>query len=97
MLRRAPLRRRGQATARSRRYRRYLLSPEWKKRRQAILERDGFVCVFCGEEADQVHHLTYERFQNEREQDLVACCRDCNLAARSIKLTHIERVEDPDA
>lgn len=82
MLRRTPLRRRGQATARSRRYRAYLLSPAWKKRRQFILWRDGFECVFCGEEADQVHHLTYARFEHELETDLVACCRDCNLGKR---------------
>ncbi len=84
MLRRTPLKRRGQATARSRRYRAYLLSPAWRKLRQRILERDGFKCLFCGEEANQVHHLTYARFEHELEQDLASSCRECNLEKRRI-------------
>ncbi len=82
MLRRSPLKRRGKATARTRRYQAYMRSPEWRKLRKRILERDGYKCLLCGEEATEVHHLNYDRFGHEQETDLIAVCHDCNQAER---------------
>lgn len=60
-------------------YQRYLRSPEWRKRRRAALERDRHACQWCGcRYRLQVHHLTYERFGNERLEDLVTLCDDCH-------------------
>ena len=59
---------------RKRAYRAYLASAEWKKLRAKILERDSHTCQLCGEEASEVDHTTYERFGNEREEDLRALC-----------------------
>lgn len=30
---------------------------EWKKLRQAVLDRDGGMCVVCGQRASVVHHV----------------------------------------
>ena len=88
MLRRTPLRRRGRATARTRRYQAYMKSPEWKEKRKRILERDSYQCLMCGEEATEVHHLRYARFGNELETDLISVCRECNQAARQKSIWH---------
>ena len=82
------LRRRGRGTARSRRYQAYLGSPEWKRLRQRILERDGFKCLTCAEEATEVHHISYARFGHELETDLMAVCRECNQAFRERSIFH---------
>ena len=65
-----------------------MASPEWKKLRQTILARDSYQCLICGEEADQVHHLTYARFRQELESDLIAVCGECNQAARQRSIFH---------
>src|SRR6266536_1144260 len=72
----------------SQRYQEYLLSDEWEKRRNAVLERARFGCEeICSEEsgwprcrnrADDVHHLTYKNIFNEPLEDLVALCRECH-------------------
>lgn len=82
------LRAKGRGTARSRRYQAYLASPKWRKLRATILARDSYVCAFCGEEATEVHHLSYARFGNERETDLASVCRDCNLDQRQKSVFH---------
>jgi 5-methylcytosine-specific restriction endonuclease McrA len=57
----------------------YLSSPEWRKKREAVLRRADFLCEGCGDAtATQVHHLTYERVANEMLFDLVAVCPDCH-------------------
>ena len=72
-------------TSRRRKYAAYLHSPEWKKLRSTILARDGLICWSCGEEANQVHHLNYKHFGEEREEDLVAACGGCNRAEREAR------------
>lgn len=83
----AKLRSTGRATARSREYQQYMRSPEWRRLRQRILERDAYTCAFCGEPADSVHHLHYRNFGCEREQDVVATCRECNQDQRERSIT----------
>lgn len=58
----------------------YLLSPQWKALREAILIRDNYTCQFCKQtEATEVHHLTYENLENESLNDLISCCKSCHL------------------
>ncbi len=66
--------------ARKRNYGLYLKSAEWKKKRDAVVKRDKGECVFCGDTAQHVHHLTYERVYNESLYDLVAVCNECHKA-----------------
>ena len=65
-------------------YQRYIRSKEWRARAEARLERDGHVCQVCGGKATDVHHLTYERFGHEKEDDLVSLCRKCHEKAEKL-------------
>lgn len=60
-------------------YKRYLRSLHWKLLKARTVERG--VCEFCGEtEPEQwdVHHTTYDRIGNERDEDLMLVCHDCH-------------------
>jgi 5-methylcytosine-specific restriction endonuclease McrA len=63
-----------------RRYDRYMLSPEWKKKREGVLERAGHVCAVCKQPSDrlQAHHVDYMRVGKERPEDLRAVCKPCH-------------------
>lgn len=56
----------------------YMASAEWYARRLAVLKRDGNKCQGCGADAEQVHHLTYERVGREQLEDLVSVCERCH-------------------
>ena len=55
----------------------YLESPNWKKKRKRVLDRDNNLCV-CGERATYVHHKTYQNLGAELLSDLVALCKNCH-------------------
>jgi 5-methylcytosine-specific restriction endonuclease McrA len=59
-------------------YKEYLMSPEWKERRNARLDYDNHKCRICGKKAWIVHHLTYERIFNEDPDDLASLCQSCH-------------------
>jgi 5-methylcytosine-specific restriction endonuclease McrA len=59
--------------------------------RQRVIRRDRFKCQLrytgCTFRAEEAHHVSYERFGgNERDSDLVASCRNCNLAEREQRI-----------
>lgn len=57
----------------------YLNSPEWKRIRALVLQRDQHLCQSCRlVKANQVHHLTYERWRNEACFDLISVCTPCH-------------------
>lgn len=60
----------------------YLASPQWQTLRKVILKRDSYTCQGCGIDGVplEIHHITYVRFEEELESDLVAVCRDCHQA-----------------
>lgn len=47
-------------------------------KRARVLLRAGRKCEGCGEEATQVHHLTYEHVFEEFLFELIAVCRGCH-------------------
>lgn len=60
-------------------YARYLQSPEWRKRRERALKRSDYKCQDCGAVYGlSVHHLTYARVGDEREEDLIVLCKGCH-------------------
>ena len=62
----------------------YLRTPEWRAKRQRVLERCGGLCEGCREaRATQVHHLSYEHWKCELLWELVAVCDACHEAAHS--------------
>jgi 5-methylcytosine-specific restriction endonuclease McrA len=63
-------------------YRRYLESEAWGAKRRLALQAAGYSCASCQHHAVRglhVHHLTYERFGNERLEDLQVLCEPCHV------------------
>jgi 5-methylcytosine-specific restriction endonuclease McrA len=60
-------------------YDRYLLTPEWRAKRTAVLARVKGVCEGCGLRPPvQVHHTTYEHVGFEMLWELKAVCMTCH-------------------
>lgn len=52
----------------------------WASIRVQILERDKYVCGYCGIKARTVDHINPKcRGGDEHEDNLVACCKKCNF------------------
>lgn len=60
-------------------YRAYLRSAAWKRRRKAVIARQGGRCMRCPNPVQEVHHRTYKRIGREEPGDLVGLCRPCHL------------------
>ncbi len=67
-------------------YARYLCSPEWWAKRNAVMERAGGFCEKCSQRASHVHHLTYIRKYNENLDDLQALCESCHDGIHKAKV-----------
>ncbi|PZV19176.1 MAG: hypothetical protein DCF22_00480 [Leptolyngbya sp.] len=66
-------------------YEQYISSPEWKQKRQRVIERDGCKCRTCWESEDlEVHHVSYERLFNEDLDDLITLCHQCHEAITTV-------------
>lgn len=62
-----------------RKYDTYLQSKRWQEKRKMALARANHKCAACGATKRlDVHHLTYERLGNERQEDLMVLCRPCH-------------------
>lgn len=63
-------------------YKQYLLSPEWKCKRDRVLARDDYTCQCCNKPKKKlhVHHHGYENFGNEPLSDLITLCDLCHDA-----------------
>lgn len=71
------------------RYTAYLKTEAWRRKREAVLKRDNFVCRAClSRRSVQAHHLTYQHVGDEPLFDLVAVCMECHE-----KITQMDRRE----
>lgn len=65
-------------------YRRYLLSPYWRRTRQKVFREQGKICFRCGKHCDrpQIHHESYEFLCHDYNHTdfLKVCCRNCHRA-----------------
>jgi 5-methylcytosine-specific restriction endonuclease McrA len=62
----------------------WINSKEWAKRRAGRLIAQDFSCERCGSNvALQVHHKTYKRLRNERDEDLEVLCGLCHRQEHS--------------
>lgn len=69
-------------------YSAYLLTDEWKAKRQQVMFRAQGLCEGCRlKKAEQVHHLNYDHVYDELLFELVALCRDCHEKAHR-KVNH---------
>ena len=58
----------------------HLGSAKWKKQRLRVLNRDAWLCAYCGKDATQVDHVAPRADGGGDDLDnLVASCTLCNL------------------
>lgn len=76
-------------------YAAYISSAKWKIKARAALDRAGHKCQRCGRTKWsarlEVHHKTYERFKNERPEDLEVVCVACHAKADEERRTAVRR------
>lgn len=61
------------------RYKLYLTSKQWHEKSLVVKQRDQYRCVACHSTGGlQVHHKTYERWGDEKFDDLMTVCRACH-------------------
>lgn len=67
----------------TKKYREYIASPEWRKKREHAIVRAGFVCQNCkvSKRELEVHHLTYRNLGNESPHELIVLCHSCHKMA----------------
>ena len=70
----------------SKRYRQYIHSEAWRRRRLVKLEAAKHRCEYCGDVGRlSVHHLTYERLGCEYSSDLIVLCTPCHWVADEMR------------
>lgn len=59
--------------------------PAWRSQRLRVLERDGWVCAYCGKAlvgddatVDHIDAIVNDPDHLYLDHELVACCRTCN-------------------
>ena len=57
----------------------------WKHIRKERLAHDHGLCVFCKSEAEEMHHVSYERSGAELLEDLRSLCRICHDACTALE------------
>ena len=65
-------------------------SKEWKKIREYILKRDKYLCVMCGNPAEEIHHVIWLNSKNIKEptismaeDNLISLCRNCHFGVHA--------------
>lgn len=58
----------------------HYMTEKYRSIRQKALIRDNYNCQIpnCNNIAEEVHHLTYENFPNEKVEDLQSLCSSCH-------------------
>src|SRR6266850_2559061 len=80
-------------------YRLFLKSPEWQEQRDFALARTSGFCQFCGNFAEQVHHVRYpKRFGEEHPHSLIPVCERCHNASHGVQgmkaLLNVEQMRE---
>lgn len=61
------------------RYEKHMNSVAWQKLRNDVISRASGICEYCLDAPiEEVHHLTYDNFGQERLADLLGVCRRCH-------------------
>lgn len=69
----------------SAKYKRYIASPAWAKKRNEYFRANGRVCRACrSTEYLNVHHLSYENLEHEPLDDLACLCETCHNLVHSL-------------
>jgi hypothetical protein len=76
------------------------VSKDYKKIRLIVLARDGYVCYYCGQDANTVDHIVSIKNGGDpvNPENLIACCKRCNSAKGSRSQgVFLARVSTPPA
>jgi len=71
-------------------------SKQWKDARQARLQLDNFLCVFCKSPAKEVHHVDYSNVGRESNEDLRSLCKLCHDACTMLEYGHDRQTQRVD-
>jgi len=65
---------------RTKKYRAYLKTDAWRRKRYVVLRRDNWTCQYCGAKATEVHHLKYAKYNIGKEpiKWLQSVCKKCH-------------------
>jgi hypothetical protein len=67
-------------------YKQYLKSADWQELRKVALARTQGFCQYCGELADQVHHVKYPKsFGEEHPHSLIPVCSRCHNISHGVQ------------
>jgi hypothetical protein len=74
------------ATEQYKKYTAYMKSKEWAIRRYSYFDTHNKQCRACDSvKLIQLHHKTYVRLGDERDQDLVPLCKKCHTALHTFQ------------
>jgi 5-methylcytosine-specific restriction endonuclease McrA len=76
------------------------VSSKYKKARLVALARDGYTCVYCGQDATTVDHIISIKSGGDPVslENMVACCKRCNSSKGSrSQAVFLARVSTPPA
>ena len=61
------------------------LTRKYKAQRLIVLARDGYVCAYCGQDANTVDHIVSIKHGGDpiSLENMVACCKRCNSSKGS--------------
>jgi len=61
-------------------YHQYMNSIEWYRKRERWLRLADYECQWCSrmQTTLYIHHLTYENFYNEKDEDIIVLCKPCH-------------------
>ncbi len=70
-------------STRNRAYYQHIQSARWKEFIDNYIAKHGKICEHCGVTKGYLtlHHLSYENFRNETEDDVVLLCKPCHKIA----------------
>lgn len=62
----------------------------YKRSRKWAIERDNGLCVLCGAQATEVHHIVFRSQLGKSNLENLAClCRECHMMAHGIHAKEI--------
>jgi len=57
----------------------YLDTQDWWEIRELVLRRDNHTCADCGDQAQCVHHETYDTvYTLDQAKDCISLCHNCH-------------------
>lgn len=76
-------------------YKKYIKSGFWKQRKKHFYQRNKKQCQACDSIKNvDLHHLLYKEYGNEKDEHLVALCRDCHQEFHDIYGVKMDLIKD---